>query len=120
MRPWILRTAQNDDLRSSPIHLMKSLSLCSIFLASAAAALAADKFTVTVTNDYAGARPAEVISIPWKEGNQAIPHALLQHIAVKDAKGNVLPYQVTNVAPEAKDPNKEGVAYGELLFQHDF
>jgi len=32
----------------------------------------------------------------------------------------VLPHQVTNVAPEAKDPQKNGVAYGELLFQHDF
>src|SRR3954464_613299 len=99
---------------------MKPLRLIPWFLASAAAALAADKFTVTVANDYAGARPAEVISIRWADVNKAIPHALLQHIAVKDAKGNVLPYQVTNVAPEAKDPNKEGVAYGELLFQHDF
>jgi pectinesterase len=45
---------------------------------------------------------------------------MLQHIAVKDAAGHVLPYQVTNVAPEAKDPKGVGVAYGELIFQHDF
>jgi hypothetical protein len=32
----------------------------------------------------------------------------------------VLPYQVTNVAPLAKDPQGVGAAYGELLFQHDF
>jgi hypothetical protein len=32
----------------------------------------------------------------------------------------VLPYQVTNVAPQAKDPKGIGAAYGELLFQHDF
>ena len=32
----------------------------------------------------------------------------------------MLPYQVTNVAPHAKDPRGEGVAYGELIFQHDF
>ncbi|HEX7631307.1 MAG TPA: DUF4861 family protein [Lacunisphaera sp.] len=94
--------------------------LTSLALTLAAAAVAAEKLTITVTNDYAGARPAEVISVPWKEVNKALPHALLQHIAVKDAQGNVLPYQVTNVAPEAKDPNKEGVAYGDLLFQHDF
>lgn len=84
------------------------------------AAFAADKFTITITNDLAIARPAETIAIPWKEVNKAMPHALVQHIAVKDAQGHVLPHQVTNIAPEAKDPRNEGVAYGDLLFQHDF
>ncbi|MFP5392645.1 MAG: DUF4861 family protein, partial [Gammaproteobacteria bacterium] len=50
----------------------------------------------------------------------ALPGALIQKIAVKDAKGRVLPYQVTNVAPLSKDPQGIGVAYGELIFQHDF
>jgi len=49
-----------------------------------------------------------------------MPGAMVQKIAVKDASGRVLPHQVTNVAPQAKDPNNEGVAYGELLFQHSF
>lgn len=84
------------------------------------AAFAADKFTITVTNDLAIARPAETIAVPWSEVNQAMPHALIQHIAVKDAAGHELPFQVTNVAPEAKDPHMVGVAYGDLLFQHDF
>ena len=35
-------------------------------------------------------------------------------------RGRLLPYQVTNVAPQAKDPGNQGIAYGELLFQHDF
>lgn len=87
---------------------------------SASRLLAVDKFTVTVTHDYAGARPAETITVPWAEVNRMLPGALLQRIAVKDAKGRVIPYQVTNVAPQAKDPKGEGVAYGELLFQHDF
>src|SRR4051812_26073986 len=67
---------------------MKSILLKSsaLLLAALSSALAADKFTITVTNDFAGARPAETISIPWAEVNKAIPHALLQHIAVKDAK----------------------------------
>jgi pectinesterase len=39
---------------------------------------------------------------------------------VKDATGRVLPYQVTNVAPQAKDPKGVGIAYGELIFQHNF
>ncbi len=84
------------------------------------AAFAADKFTITVTNDLGLGRPAEMIAVPWKEVNQALPHALIQHIAVKDAAGHELPFQVTNVAPEAKDPQNIGVAYGDLLFQHDF
>jgi hypothetical protein len=52
--------------------------------------------------------------------NRALPGALLQRIAVLDAKGTRLPYQVTNIAPQAKDPKGEGIAYGELIFQHDF
>lgn len=84
------------------------------------AAFAADKFTVTVTHDLDIARPSETISIPWKEVNQAMPSAIVQKIAVKDSAGRVLPYQVTNVAPLSKDPRREGIAYGELLFQYDF
>lgn len=84
------------------------------------AAVAADKFTITVTNDLPIARPAETIAVPWTDVNRAMPHALIQHIVLRDASGHELPYQVTNIAPEAKDPKMEGVAYGELLFQHDF
>ncbi len=84
------------------------------------ATFAADKFTITVTHELAIARPSETIAIPWTEVNKAMPHALIQHIAVRDEAGHVIPHQVTNVAPEAKDPKNEGVAYGELLFQHDF
>ena len=63
---------------------------------------------------------AETITIPWDQVNQALPGARLQQIEVKDAAGQILPYQVTNVAPQAKDPNNMGIAYGELIFQHDF
>jgi hypothetical protein len=94
------------------------LSLC--LLAPALAAVAAERLAITVTHDYAGARPAETITVPWSEVNKALPGALLQRIAVKDAKGAVIPYQVTNVAPQAKDPKNEGIAYGELIFQHNF
>ncbi|MEO6567486.1 MAG: DUF4861 family protein [Opitutaceae bacterium] len=83
-------------------------------------AAAADKITITVTHDLSLARPSETITLPWTEVNKAIPGALLQHLQVKNAAGKVLPYQVTNLAPEAKDPRNEGVAYGHLIFQHDF
>src|SRR6478735_9302350 len=86
----------------------------------AAGALSAAPLTVTVTHDLAIARPSETITVPWAEVNKALPGALLQKIAVKDAAGHVLPYQVTNVAPQAKDPEGKGVAYGDLIFQYDF
>jgi len=83
-------------------------------------AFAADALSVTVSHDLALARPSETITIPWSEVNRALPGALIQRLVVKDAKGRVLPHQVTNVAPLAKDPKNEGAAYGELIFQHDF
>jgi hypothetical protein len=79
------------------------------------AAFAADKFTVTVTNDLSIARPAEVISVPWTDVVKNISGALLQHLQVTDSAGHALPYQVTNTKP--LDANG---SYGELLFQHDF
>src|SRR6195952_282254 len=99
---------------------MKFPPLLLCLLLSALAARMVEAVTITVTNDLTGARPAETITIPWSEINRVLPGALLQHIAVKDAQGNSLPYQVTNIAPEAKDPHGVGVAYGELIFQHNF
>jgi Domain of unknown function (DUF4861) len=93
--------------------------LCSSLLALSSAR-AADLVTLTVTHDLAIARPAETIAVPWADLAKAMPGVYLQHIAVKDAAGHVLPYQVTNLAPEAKDPKNLGGAYGDLLFQHDF
>jgi hypothetical protein len=81
---------------------------------------AAERLTVTVANDLDAARPSETIAVPWPDVNRFLPGALIQHIVVKDAAGRVLPHQVTNVAPQAKDPNNVGAAYGELLFQHSF
>ena len=89
-------------------------------LSAAGMASAAERLTVTVTHNLDQPRPAETITIPWTEVNGALPGALLQKIEVKDASGRVLPYQVTNVAPQAKDPKNVGVAYGDLIFQHSF
>ena len=100
------------------MKILRCLLLC--LGASAHIALAADRVTLTVTHDLDIARPAETITVPWADIAKAMPGVYLQHIAVKDAAGNSLPYQVTNVAPEAKDPHNQGNAYGELIFQHDF
>jgi len=94
--------------------------LLSLVLLGAGCAWAAPQALITVTHDLALARPAETIAVPWAEVARVLPGALLQKLAVKDAAGRLLPYQVTNIAPEAKDPQGVGIAYGELLFQHDF
>ncbi|WP_075791755.1 DUF4861 family protein [Massilia putida] len=94
--------------------------LCAASVLLCANAGACDRLTVTARHDLDAARPSETIAVPWKDVNAALPGALIQHLVVKDAAGHVLPYQVTNVAPQAKDPDGVGIAYGELLFQHDF
>jgi pectinesterase len=80
----------------------------------------AERMTVTATHALTQPRHSETITVPWSEVNRILPGALLQHISVKDAAGRALPYQVTNVAPESKDPEAKGIAYGDLIFQHDF
>jgi hypothetical protein len=96
-------------------RLLVAGSLLAPFCASAAGRL-----SVTVAHDLDAARPSETIAIPWPDVNRALPGALIQHLVVKDAAGHALPYQVTNVAPLAQDPQGVGAAYGELLFQHSF
>jgi pectinesterase len=94
--------------------LPAALAMLAIFPAHAAS------LTITLSNDLPTARPSETITIPWTEVNKALPGALIQKIAVKDGSGRVIPHQVTNVAPQAKDPKNIGAAYGELIFQHSF
>lgn len=101
---------------------MKPLLLSATLAASALLTplLAADSLTVTVTHDLDIARPSETITVPFSEIASAIPGALLQKLAVKNARGESLPYQVTNIHPQAKDPQNKGIAYGDFIFQHDF
>ena len=91
-----------------------------LFAASAAALFAADSLRVTVTHDLEIERPSETITVPFSEIAKAIPGALLQRLAVKNSRGESLPYQVTNIAPHAKDPENKGIAYGDFIFQHNF
>ncbi|WP_370678574.1 DUF4861 family protein [Comamonas sp. GB3 AK4-5] len=81
---------------------------------------AAERMLVSVQHMLKAARPSETIAIPWAEVVRHLPGAQMLQLLVRDADGRTLPYQVTNVAPLAKDPKGEGQAYGELIFQHDF
>ena len=100
--------------------MKKTFCRCASFILAVTLAVAASALTVTVTQQLPSARPAETITVPWAAVARALPGALLQQLAVKDATGRSLPYQVTNIAPQAKDPSGTGGAYGELIFQHDF
>ena len=104
-------------LQSKAIALSLGLLPLSLFALNSQAQ---EQLTVTVTHQLNDARPSETITIPWSQVNQYLPHALIQRIAIKDKHGKILPYQVTNVAPQAKDPQGVGIAYGELIFQHNF
>ena len=99
-------------------HLLAALPALAALAAPHAGA--AERLTITLQHDLDIARTSETVAVPWAEVNKALPHALIQKIAVRDASGRVVPYQVTNVAPQAKDPQNVGIAYGELLFQHSF
>ena len=94
---------------------MKKLLLVLLLAGPALLMSAADKIVVTVTHELDIARPAEVVAVPWSDIVKVLPDALLQHLQVTDAAGQVLAYQVTNTKP--LDPKG---SYGELLFQHDF
>ena len=95
------------------------LATCCMLMA-APMSMAAERLAITLSHDLDIARASETVTIPWSEVNRALPGAMVQRIAVKDAAGRVLPHQVTNVAPLAKDPKGVGAAYGELIFQHSF
>ena len=57
--------------------------------ASAASAAGA---TITVTHELDGARPAEVIAIPFVRDRHRDARGLrMYHLVVRDAKGHVLP-----------------------------
>jgi hypothetical protein len=89
-------------------------------LLGAPAAYSAEQLRINASHDLSIARPSETITISWADVNRALPGALIQRIAVRDSQGHVLPHQVTNVAPLAKDPKGVGAAYGELIFQYSF
>jgi hypothetical protein len=107
-------------LKTTRFPMKRRLAFLGLLAALVLPSFAADRLSVTVTHDLAVARPSETITVPWAKISEASPGALLQHLAIKDPSGRSLPYQVTNIAPQAKDPTGKGIAYGDLIFQHDF
>jgi len=77
---------------------------------------AAERFTVTVTNDLDLARPAETIVVPFSEVKRWLPAMVFDQIVVKDASGRVVPAQITAFSHVHKGPPR----FEDLIFQHDF
>lgn len=97
------------------MKLSSALRLALGALLPLGALTAADRFTVTVTNDSGLARAAEVVAVPFDEIQKRIPDFQFDHLVVKDASGAVVPAQGTNFQPEEHHDY-----YRDLLFQHDF
>ena len=82
---------------------------------SAQAALAA-KATIVLHNDARLARPAETIVIPFTEVKKALPDLTFDQVIVRDAKGEIIPSQVTAMKHIHRGPAE----YDDLIFQRDF
>jgi hypothetical protein len=71
--------------------------------------------TLAVTHDLDTARPAQVIAVPFRDIDAVTPGLRMFHIVVRDARGRVLPSQVTNYQHD-----HHGAAYDDLVFSYDF
>ena len=87
--------------------------------AAASAAFAAEQASVVVTHELSVARPAETITVPWADVVRVLPGAIPQNLAVRDAAGESLPYQVIAGGSETGKSSETG-APATLIFQHDF
>jgi hypothetical protein len=91
------------------------LSIAAALSLQATTALAA-KATIVLHNDAKLSRPAETVVIPFAEIKKALPDLIFDQVVVRDAKGAVVPSQVTAMKHVHKGPAQ----YDDLIFQHDF
>jgi hypothetical protein len=76
----------------------------------------AEKLTLTVARDEAGARAAEVIVVPWSEVGPHLTGVVFDQVDVRDVAGALVPSQVTAFHHVHKGPQ----VYDELIVTHDF
>lgn len=84
-------------------------------LSLAASAAVAAGATVTVTHELDAARPQSTIAVPFADLAAVDASLRMYHLVVKDAKGRVLPSQVTNYQHDHR-----GAQYDDLVFPYDF
>lgn len=83
-------------------------------LLASASALGAG-VSVTVENDLGAARPGAVIAVPFASIARLDSSLRMYHVVVKDARGRVLPAQITNYQHDHR-----GAQYDDLVFAYDF
>lgn len=91
----------------------RSTLIAALALAAPLSCLAAVKVNVSRTDS--DARPAQTVVVPYAEIKAQLPGLLLDHVAVHDSEGNLIPSQVTNFNPELRP-----AAYDQILFQIAF
>jgi hypothetical protein len=90
------------------ITALGALALC------ASLARAADA-TIVVTHELDAARPAEIVVVPFAQIAAIAPALRMYHVVVREAKGRVLPLQITNYQHDHR-----GAQYDDLVFMYDF
>ncbi|WP_116810532.1 DUF4861 family protein [Steroidobacter cummioxidans] len=96
-------------------HAALAMAVSAALGLHAQSALAA-KATIVLHNDARLARPAETIVIPFAEIKKALPDLTFDQVIVRDAKGTVIPSQVTAMKHIHHGPAE----YDDLIFQRDF
>lgn len=96
-------------------HTALALGIAAALGLSAQTALGA-KATIVLHNDARLARPAETIVMPFAEIKKALPDLTFDQVIVRDAKGAVIPSQVTAMKHIHRGPAE----YDDLIFQRDF
>ena len=90
-----------------------TLAFAALALATPLASLAGVKVTVSRTDT--DARHAQTVVVSYAEVKKQLPGLRLDHVAVHDAAGAIIPSQVTNYNPDIRP-----AAYDEILFQVGF
>jgi hypothetical protein len=96
-------------------HTALALAIAAALSLPAQATLAA-KATLVLHNDARLARSAETIVIPFAAVKKALPDLSFDQVIVRDAKGAVIPSQVTAMKHIHHGPAE----YDDLIFQRDF
>jgi len=86
-----------------------------LFATMLAAAASGAGVTLTVTHVLPTARPASVITVPFRDIAALAPELRMFHIIVRDPKGRSLPLQITNYQHD-----HHGAEYDDLVFSYDF
>jgi Domain of unknown function (DUF4861) len=85
-------------------------------LSAFSACAATDSVDIVVSHDLTIARPAETIVVPFADVKARLPGIVFDQIVVRDARGRLVPSQVTSFVHSHKGPQE----YNDLIFQHDF